>query len=435
MTKSSRRAPLPATLQHFPFNLIRHVLPDESLVPTEGQRRAWKEASQQTDIIADNLVRAFKASGPLGRQQFNQAVEQGIESVDNPLPELVAYFQELDNTPYWVDRRKIRIAQEALMRVPPELLFTGLLSFALPASYVSSKVNQTLARAGGLEIKAASRAVETTGWTLHCAQVGGLERFGAGFKGIAHVRLVHAFMRSGINRAGNWDYERWDVPINQAQYALTLMPFIAGTLAAIPLGNLMSPREIDAVLHMWRYIGHLMGVRPELQLASISDLLKMFWLTGETLIDPDELTYQLNKALRDATPLILGLPSDGLLAKPTNWLVRQGMDNLGRLVIGPHYSDALGIPKLTPMVGVVVGLIGARMAADIPMHFIPGANRRRVARNMRRHDQFMAAATQRVKADMSFNRDNARLNEKRIKTAPAVSDTSDQVVAKPALRA
>ena len=418
---SSRRVPLPAALQHFPFNLIRHVLPDESLVPTEGQRRAWKEACQQTDVLADNLVKAFKANGPKGRQQFNQAVEHGIETVKDPLPELVAYFQDLDNTPYWVDQRKIRIAQEAMMRVPPELLFVGLLSFALPASYVSSKVNQTLARAGGLEVKAASRAVETTGWTMHLAQVGGLERFGNGFKGIAHVRLVHAFMRSGIQHVGNWDYENWDVPINQAQYALTLMPFLAGTLAATLLGNLMSPREMDAILHLYRYVGHLMGVRAELQLTSISDLLKMFWLTGETLIDPDQLTLQLNKALRDASPLVLGLPSEGMLAKPVNWFARQFMDNLGRMVIGPHYSDALGIPKLTPMAPVVIGVIAARFAIDLPQHFIPGANKRRVARNMRRHDEFLAGAVKRVKADMSFNRDNARLNEKRIKAVAAVA--------------
>jgi hypothetical protein len=336
--------------------------------------------------------------------------------VKDPLPELVAYFRELDNTPYWVDRRKIRIAQEALMRVPPELLFAGLLSFALPASYVSRKVNQTLVRAGGLEVKAASRAVETTGWTMHLAQVGGLERFGSGFKGIVHVRLVHAFMRAGIRHSGHWDYEQWDVPINQAQYSLTLMPFIAGTLMSIPLGNLMSPREIDAVLHLWRYVAHLMGVRPELQLTSVSDLLKMFWLTGETLIDPDELTFELNKALREATPLILGLPAEGLLATPVRWCVRQCLDNLGRVVIGSHYADALGIPALNPMAGLVVGIVAGRLVLDVTQHVIPGANRRRVTRNMRRHDAFMAAAAQRVRADMSFNRDHAQLNPTRIRS-------------------
>lgn len=415
MVLSFRRSPLPKSLQHFPFNLVGYLLPEEALVPSEGQKRAWREAAQRTDVVADNLVKAFKASGMRGRQQFNQALEHGIETVSEPLPELAAFFHALETTPYWVDQRKIRIAQAAMSRVPPETLYPMMLSFGLPASYIASKVNQALVRAGGLELKAASRAVETTGWVAHCSKPGGLERHGEAFKAIAHVRLVHGFMRAGLSRGADWDYENWDVPINQAQQSLTLLPFIVGTYLTMPLGNLMSPREMSAVLHLWRYISHLMGIEPSLQITNFSDLLKMLWLTGWAEIEVDQLTSVLNKALQDAIAVIYGLPDSGPLAKPVHWLARQYHDNLSRLIMGKHYSDALGSPKLNLMAGTVLGLAAARLVVDLPLHFIPGANTLRVQRNVRKQKRFLEAASLRAKADMTFNRDNARMNAARIK--------------------
>lgn len=420
MAFSFHRSPLPRSLQHFPFSLIGYLLPEEALVPSEGQKLAWRQAAGRTDVIADNLVKAFKANGKLGREQFNQALEHGIETVNDPLPELVAFFKAMEETPFWVDQRQIRIAQQAMARVDPETLYAVMLAFGLPASYISSKVNQTLSRAGGLELKAASRLVETTGWMVHCLMPGGLARDAQGFKQTAQVRLVHAFIRSGLQHAGDWDYENWDVPINQAQQALTLLPFIFGTYLTIPLGNLMSLREIKAVLHLWRYISHLVGIEPVLQITSFNDVFKMLWLTGWAELGVDELTPLLNQALQNTVPLIYNLPNTGKLAKPMQWTARQYIDNLSRMVMGTYHADALGTPKLNPMAGLVVGVAAVRLATDIPLHFIPGANKLRMARNMRRHESFLTAVSERAKADLNFNRDNARLNEARLKQAHPV---------------
>lgn len=406
-----KKSPLPKALEHFPFSIIGYLLPEEVLVPTHDQKLAWRAAAQRTDIIADNLVKAFKKSGMLGRQQFNQALDYGIDTVNEPLPELIDFFNALELTPFWVDHSKIKIAQNAMGRVPPKILYSVMFSFGLPISYVSTKVNQTLARAGGLELKAASRAVETTGWLVHCTQPGGLDRFGDGFKAIARVRLVHAFIRSGLNYTGDWDYKKWDLPINQAQQALTLLPFIAGTYLTIPLGNLMSPNEIKSILHMWRYISHLIGIEAGLQLTSFRDILKMFWLTGWAEVEVDELSLLLNKALQESIPVILGMPEKGLAAK----LIHQYHDNLSRLIMGRYYSEALGTPKLGLMAGIVVGRAMARLAIDLPLHFIPGANRWRIEKNTKQHKIFLDRVVQRVQANLEFNRDHAGLNELRIK--------------------
>src|SRR4051794_11521747 len=58
----------------------------------------------QGDEPMDDLVAAFRNMGSAGgRRMLNQALAHGIDSVDEPLPELVNLFARLDNPPEWYD--------------------------------------------------------------------------------------------------------------------------------------------------------------------------------------------------------------------------------------------------------------------------------------------------------------------------------------------
>ncbi|MDF3031645.1 MAG: Uncharacterized protein K0R03_2203 [Moraxellaceae bacterium] len=408
-----RQPPLPEAARHYPLNLILGWM-TESVQPDEAQKKAYREASRRSDVIADNLVASFRDSGAEGRRQFAQAVEQGIASVSDPSPALVAFFAAMDNTPYWVDHTKIRHAQEVMTRISLSTLMPVLVAFGLPASYIVSKVNQTIIRSGDLEQKAASRLIETATWLMHCATPGGLERFAQGFKSTAQVRLVHGYMRVGLNRLPEWDYEQWDHPINQAQQALTMLPFIVGTLLYAPLGNPMTPRDVDAILHFYRYISHLMGIEPALQIGTLQDLRKMLWLTAWSEIQPDEWTPVLNRAMQDAIPAIYGLRQESVSAR----LLKQYHSDLGRLALGKHYGDALGFRPMSPMVAAVIGVSAINFATNLSLRVLPGGRRLALAVRQRLHARFMAAAARRVAADLSFNRANAKLNQERLTQRP-----------------
>ena len=394
----------------YPLNLLGLLLPKQALQPTAAQEHYWHAFSQQTDVIADNLVLAFRQHGVEGRQQFNQALEQGLQSISNPLPEIKAFFEAMEHTPYWVDFSQIELAQHAMSRIPHTVLMPIFVAFGLPVSYIISKVNQTLIRSGNLEQMAASRLVETVAWLVHCATPGGLQRGAQGFKSTAQVRLVHAYMRAGLNHLKDWDYAAWDRPINQTQQALTMTPFLAGTLLSIPFGHLMSLREIRAIFHFYRYLSHLLGIHPGMQIGNRQDMAKMVYLTFKLEVQTDELSPRLGKAMANAIPDIYGLPKQGKLAKPLQAVFRSYHSNFGRLILGKDISNDLAISPFSPMLLGVVSISLYHFAKDLPLRLIPPLYKRVTAKRLDSSLNFLDTAAKRLKADLQFNREHAKVN-------------------------
>jgi hypothetical protein len=73
------------------------------------------------------------------------------------------------------------------------------------------------------------------------------------------------------------------------------------------------------VMHLWRYIGWLMGVDEELLPANEEDGTRMAWLAGVTQPPADEDSRMLGQALMQV-PLAR---ADGAFAKGAAWLEMQ----------------------------------------------------------------------------------------------------------------
>lgn len=400
--------------EKYPLNILSSLNLKNKIKATESQINSWNSFSQRTDTIADDLVVAFRKVGKVGREQFNQALEYGIESVDEPIPEVKRFFEAMDNTPYWVDFEKIELAQKVMSSIPNSIVLPVMIAFGLPASYIISKVNQTLIRSGELESKAASRLIETTAWMFYCSVPGGLDRYAKGFKTTAHVRLVHAYMRAGLNHLPDWDYEAWDVPINQTQQAITITPFLAGTFLTIPLGNLMSLREMKAIFHFWRYLSHLLGIHPEMQISNLNDFLKMTWLTFTQEVKTDEFTPRLGRAMLNAIPEIYGLNTSGILSKPKIFLMKKYHHQLCRLTLGQDFGDDLGADKRNLIMASIFIIAAYHFMTDLPLRLIPPLYKKEQKKRIERTNEFFDSAFKRLKANAKFNRENAKVDSKLI---------------------
>src|SRR5699024_5348210 len=98
-------------------------------------------------------------------------------------------------------------------------------------------------------------------WWLDCVQTGGMERFGAGFKNTLRVRLAHSLVRRNVGKKAEWCTPAWGIPINQTDMAATQLAFSVIFMMAVRfLGVPITRKEARAVMHLWRYIGWLMGV-------------------------------------------------------------------------------------------------------------------------------------------------------------------------------
>lgn len=79
------------------------------------------------------------------------------------------------------------------------------------------------------------------------------------------VRLIHAFVRRHLLTSGEWDSDAWGAPIPQSFMAFTIAEFSHIALAAMhKLGVRYTADELRDIYHLWRYVGLLNGVGPEL---------------------------------------------------------------------------------------------------------------------------------------------------------------------------
>jgi len=106
--------------------------------------------------------------------------------------------------------------------------------------------------------------------------VGGLDEDGKGRRTIQRVRLMHAAVRHLIRARNEQTPGMWHpdlgTPINQEDLAGTLLAF--SYVVADPicrLGVRVPAEDVDAYLHLWNVMGHLLGVRDELFVRDVAD--------------------------------------------------------------------------------------------------------------------------------------------------------------------
>lgn len=188
---------------------------------------------------------------------------------DQPVPkdlpeELRGYLTTSLSLPEWADADKIRLGQQVFDK--NGLLITLCLFCAsLPSAYADADAVQVLYLTAQLDTDARRRVMETGQFLIDACTSGGLDPNGKGLRAIQHVRLMHAAVRYLIkDRArkhpGMWN-PAWGVPINQEDMAATILSFwyvVKDPMRG--LGVNLPSDEIDAYLHLWNVIGHLMGV-------------------------------------------------------------------------------------------------------------------------------------------------------------------------------
>ena len=101
------------------------------------------------DPLTDAMTLHFDRMPPgEGNRLVRKVIDRGLESLDDPPPELVALFEQLDPVPRWVDWGEMHHASARILRTG---MWTGLAfaAYALPHSYLAT-ANKPLAFTGRL---------------------------------------------------------------------------------------------------------------------------------------------------------------------------------------------------------------------------------------------------------------------------------------------
>ncbi|GAB98927.1 hypothetical protein GONAM_06_00370 [Gordonia namibiensis NBRC 108229] len=339
------------------------------------------------DEPADRLVEWMHTAGmSRARPLFERALVDGIDSIDDAPAPLREFFTEVETVPDWVDPDLIEKGARVMRSGGADGLYVAR-DVALLGGYQFAGFNQTLLRTGALEKGSNTRFAETTQWATDVITENGLRPHGIGYQSTLRVRLIHAMVRRHVAALPDWEADAWGLPINQTDMAATLVgALVSPSLGVVMMGLVNRPSEYDAVAHLTRYAGWLLGVRDEFLPTSFRDAIRVLLQTSYVLSTPDETTRQLSVPMAD-DPLQWNYSR---FPKVRRKIARAQHLSVTSGFLGPAAMRTLGLPFVPPWYPVIrfpVNIIRSIQAQR------PGGRERAALRGAAEQREFMRIMT------------------------------------------
>ncbi|RMI31353.1 oxygenase MpaB family protein [Nocardia stercoris] len=356
--------------------------------PTAAEFRRMGECLTVGDEPMDRLVEWMYSAGMKNaRPLFEQALAGGIESLMSPPEPLREFFAHAEATPDWVDPDTLIRGAQVLRLGGSDGMSLGR-DISLLGGYQFAGFNQTLLRTGALEKGSNTRFAETMRWAMDIVTDGGLGPFGVGYRSTLRVRMIHAMVRRHVAALPDWRADAWGLPINQTDMAATMVgSLIAPAAGGFGIGLLVTKSDLEAVAHVARYTGWLMGVRDEFLPKSFRDGVRILYHTLTALATPDETTRQL------AAPMVddpLGWNYDRL-PRLRRRVARSAHLSITGAFLGPRTLRTLGVPYVLPWYPAL--RFPVNLARSIAAHTGPEAMARAAARGERENEAFLRVMT------------------------------------------
>jgi hypothetical protein len=243
--------------------------------------------------------------------------------------------------PAWLDHEKLRLAGKFYETYAQEvMMFLGAVS--LPYCYAAYPGNKVLYLSQKMAKTPGKRLLDTASFVIRVCSPGAFDPDGTGFLSVQQTRLIHAMIRYRLSNHAEW-VPYYGVPINMEDMAGTNLAFSFKAVSSFgKVGLKPSDEELDAFLHLWKWIGYQMGI-PEMVLPESMEeanelerviIRRNFRVSEEGIFLAKSLVDHYNEAL----PLGLGK------------LVESQMVHF----IGPDIVDMLEL-KTTPTRSAIVG--------------------------------------------------------------------------------
>jgi len=318
------------------------------------------------DKTADKLAEKFHELGMQKAMPMLNAALDGKMPADAP-QELKALIAEVGTEPTWLDKRLIDIGAKLSQR--SAMFGEYILScVSLMGGYRSAAANKPIAFTGQLEYMAPRRLAETAQFGFDVTRTGALARGAQGFKSAVKVRMMHAHVRLMLDKSPKWRHAEWGLPINQADLVATNTLFSAVYLSGLRvLGIQISDEESQGVMHLWRYVGYLMGVDEALLPTNEEEGTRMAWLSGVTQPPADADSKLLGQALLQVPLARAETPVEKIAAH----LEMQLRSGLTRIVLGDKAGDDLGLPD-TPLKYTIAFTTPLVFALETVRRMVPG---------------------------------------------------------------
>jgi hypothetical protein len=225
------------------------------------------------DPALDAIVDELAASGEIRTvSKLLRSLVDNAQPVPEELPDSIArWLEQTAELPAWADRDRIARGADVVIDHGPQvamILATASLVYCY-AGYPGVKVLNFSHRMGQDPYR---RVGETGQFVLDVTNPGSLTEQGTAIRKVQKVRLLHASIRHLISNSRRWDSPAWGVPICQEDMLGTLMTFSYLVVRCLrKVGVRVCDQEAEDYLYLWRVVGTMLGIEPEVIPRTIAD--------------------------------------------------------------------------------------------------------------------------------------------------------------------
>ncbi len=329
------------------------------------------EFFRQLTLMGDPIADAYAVLIPeigmkKARAMLEQALEHGIDSVEDAPQELKNFIAALEEQPEWLDLNEIEKVNHKL-RLPVALGFDIGIRVAFMLTYFNGYQGLPMIMTGTLSSESAAKRMKETTSTFRIAVLPhAMSRKGEAFKSAAMVRLMHAMVRTNLLRKKDkWDYQVYGVPIPQVdQMGAALMGNYRMAKLALKQKRKFNKYELRLV-NQARYLAFLLGLHDQFLSDDPQQIVHTWQMCQATLkhkFDPR------TKDLNEATLAAYRRPNQSafnqfvhrLEVKSSKFLYTTlfGRKATRQMGVTSNLSDALALGLLGVPVGLKIAVLG-----------------------------------------------------------------------------
>ena len=299
----------------------------------------------QVDELGDEVVKEtyLKLKYKDASAIIQKYSEHPITETDEAPESVKKLFLQLQEIPDWYDESTANIGARFCMRTGVNALMI-LRDFTLMGGYDFAYLGKPLIFTEALKKGAVKRLKDTLEFWVKVTRENGLKPNSEAYQLIVRTRLMHSYARIKIKEKNkDWDHENWGEPINSWDMIATYTGFSLVFMQGLKkVGIKISEEEEKGLFHLWKYIGHLLGIPVEYLPDNRQQAVEQFyWWT----------TIQ-DKADGDSAQLAKGLLNENLENTIYKYTFQRKMllnlhQSMNWFLLDPEINERLQIPKPT----------------------------------------------------------------------------------------
>lgn len=298
-----------------------------------------------------------------------------------------AFLDEADNVPAWADFDAMATGQRMIATFPFHMGI-ALLSGSLVGGAVFQKMAIITGMTGMFGGAANRRLDETSVMVIGMAFPGTLKPGAHGHELLVRVRLLHAGIRRFLIDSKRFTHPT-EVPINQQDLAITLALFgYLNVRSLARCGITFSEAELASYNLLWRYVGHVLGIRQELLPDSITEQQEFFLASLKHQGRPEKISLATKNVL-DAVARSFHTRAQFLPYEVIQKFLHQSC----RYLSGNEYVTGMQIEDAGEYWGIK--LLKAFGSANAFVYRLPGGERLLYREGARSYRRFLARIAKR----------------------------------------